>query len=651
MFEQRDRWLEELDEYTGRKETITWRAGRMPLTAIVDEISNACADARQHTGQQVRDWRSIASDLDEAATWIGPQLQTLVGPKATVVYQTIMNRLLVPKTNGRGYNLEDSVRPVIAGQVDTLAKALEPDDALVAAWSDLVEACRDTDYAKYPHERVAYLRDTLVGLSDLRRQGRWFWSPMSTAVKVLFGYASSVRDAQVMVGDPVDPITPENFNAPTNLTDSELATLAERCIVQTPATGDYVVWFRIHPAFVKGYECMTHGNVTFYDAQQLASALCDHERARETFSVVPEELLTEKIRELQLSNDMDEFSGFEYLPQLAYARVAVDRVERHRAVEMARLYLDTVLAVAGAPEEMWQVLSGTLLFGDGSYNPRPTEWGPKHPMPNPVFFQNDYFSTNLSEMTADGFLITSERAQQLQPVLALLNALTSVPREDPQAIVTAAVRAIEHCNTWVAPHEKYSWYAFAEEYLFDEFAVIALANRIGHDVFAAVVQHRPDRTPGASDDPALRAIQDDIEESGWGSRIDVRKALPHMGTLRRSYSKHWLVRQLSETDDILRSTTALGSSFDAEFRLLNARVGRLTRSRNAAIHGGTLSTAACESIADFALAMGRSALNTVIRAIVTGETVSMYATRQRDQYRRRIDNLRRGGDLKYLFSS
>ncbi|MBF6072575.1 hypothetical protein IU436_26885 [Nocardia farcinica] len=44
MFEQRDRWLEELDEYTGRKETITCTAGRMPLTAIVDEISNACDD-------------------------------------------------------------------------------------------------------------------------------------------------------------------------------------------------------------------------------------------------------------------------------------------------------------------------------------------------------------------------------------------------------------------------------------------------------------------------------------------------------------------------------------------------------------------------------------------------------------------------------
>ncbi|WP_280297085.1 hypothetical protein [Nocardia abscessus] len=649
MFEQRDRWLEELDEYTGRKDSITCTAGRMPLTAIVDEIANACADAREHTGQQIRDWQSMASDLSEAVDWVGPKLDSLVASKATAVHQTIMNQLLVTK-NGK-VHLDDSIRPAVAGQVGTLAAALDSDDALAAAWNDLVEACHDIDYAKYPQERVAYLRDTLVGLSDLRRQGRWFWSPMSTAVKVLFGYASSVRDAKRQLGDTVDPTTwADDIDKSTTLTDSELATLAERCIVQTPSTGDYVVWFRLHPAFVKSYECLTHGSVTFYGAQQLASALCDHERARKTFSVVPEELLTDEIREFQLSGETDEFAGFEYVPQLVYARVTVDGVERHRAVEMARLYLDTVLAVTGVPEKMWEVLDGTLLFGDNSYHPQPVDWGPKRPMPDPVFFENEFFSHNLSEMTADSFLITHKGAQQLEPVLALLAALKSVPREDPQAIVMAAVRAIEHCNTWVAPLGRYRWYAFAEEYLFDEYAVTALARRVGRDVFAAVIKYRPDRTPGAPDDPALWVIKQDIEDSGWSSRIDLRKSLPHLGTLRKIYAMHWLIRQLSETDDILRSTTALGSSFDAEFRLLDARVNRLTRSRNAAIHGGTLSTAACESIADFALTMGRNALNTVIRSIVTGEAVSTYATRQRDQYRRRIDNLRQGGDLKSLFS-
>ena len=133
-----------------------------------------------------------------------------------------------------------------------------------------------------------------------------------------------------------------------------------------------MVWFRLHPAFVKSVPCVTHGDVTFYDAQTLASALTDHERARELFDVVPEELLTDEIRDLQLSGKVDDCVGFEYDPQLVYARVTVRDVERHRAVEAARMHLDTVLAVVGVHDGMWKVLDGTLFFDDEpSYFPAP----------------------------------------------------------------------------------------------------------------------------------------------------------------------------------------------------------------------------------------------------------------------------------------
>jgi hypothetical protein len=47
MFEQQERWLEELREYTDRKEAVTCRSGYMPLTAITQEIADACADTRE----------------------------------------------------------------------------------------------------------------------------------------------------------------------------------------------------------------------------------------------------------------------------------------------------------------------------------------------------------------------------------------------------------------------------------------------------------------------------------------------------------------------------------------------------------------------------------------------------------------------------
>jgi hypothetical protein len=76
--------------------------------------------------------------------------------------------------------------------------------------------------------------------------------------------------------------------------------------------------------------CVTHGDVTFYEAQALASLLIHHDRARELFDVMPEELLTDEIRDLQRSGKVDDHTGFEYAPQLVYARVTVHDVERHR---------------------------------------------------------------------------------------------------------------------------------------------------------------------------------------------------------------------------------------------------------------------------------------------------------------------------------
>ncbi|PJK19469.1 hypothetical protein CSX11_26355 [Mycobacterium goodii] len=247
-------------------------------------------------------------------------------------------------------------------------------------------------------------------------------------------------------------------------------------------------------------------------------------------------------------------------------------------------------------------------------------------------------------------MITAEAAEKLQPVLRLQTALTTTPRSDPEALVMAAVRAIEHCNRWAAPLAGHKWYAFADEYLFDEYTVTAFARRAVGDVFAAVVQHVPDRTPGARIPTELATIIGAVTESGWGLRVDRQKALDHVTALKRIYAGHWLARQLNETDDILSSSAALASAFAVERQRQQARVARLTRSRNAAIHGGPLSTSACDSIADFAANIARKALNTAVRATVAGQAVDVYAAAQRDEYRQRSKNLTSGGDLKNLFA-
>jgi hypothetical protein len=650
VFQQHDRWLEELLEYTHRKESITCTSGHMPLPAILQEIADACADPQQHDRMQIYDWQSRASDLADALDWIGPELKALVDVMGQPILQAIANDLLAPGPNG-GARLDDTKRPVVDAANSVLFASIGGDDMLLAAWRDLIAACRDTDHTRYPHERVAFLRDTVVALSEHRKQDRVHWDPIATAANVLVGYQGSVRLAQTMVGDPPDATAPRDPQAKSTLTAAELVDLGERCVVVPPATGDYVVWFRLAPAFVRSASCVSHDNLTFYDAQMLASALAaDPQEVRKLFDVVPEELLTDAVRELQRSGQITEHVGFEYEPQLVYARVVVLGVERHHATAAARRHLDAVLAVVGVYDNMWKVLGGTLLFDGRPSHIPPARWGLKEPRPEPVFFENDHFTTDLGEMTAAGHMVTAVAASLLQPILRLQEALTSTPPSDPEAVVMAAVRAIEHCNRWTAPLARHKWYAFVAEYFFDEYTVTAFARRAIGDVFAAVVQNVPDRSPGAHIPAELAAIIEQVTESGWGLRIDREKALEHVAALKQIYAGHWLVRQLNETNDILSSSTTLGAAFEVERQQLERRVARLTRSRNAAIHGGTLSTAACDSIADFAAVIARKALNTAVRATIAGQAVDAYAAAQRDEFRLRSQNLTSGGDLKNLFT-
>lgn len=322
----------------------------------------------------------------------------------------------------------------------------------------------------------------------------------------------------------------------------------------------------------------------------------------------------------------------------------------HRAVETARMHLDSVLAVVGVHEHMWKVLGGHLFFDGSAWNPLAARWGLKQPRPETVFYQNDHFARDLADFTADGHLITAETAHQLQPALRLSSALKNTPRADSEAIVMASVRAIEHCTTWTAPTGGHRWYAFINEYLTDGYTLRAFAQRVVLDVFAAAQQYLPDRTPGATPPRELAAIQEDIIlDGGWGTRIDSPKTIAHVATLRGIYANHWLARRLAESDDILSSPAAISTAFDGERRRVDARVKRLTRSRKAAIHGGPLSEAACGTITDCAVTLAQEALNTTIWAIVTGQQLAAYAASRRDEHRQRILNLKNGGDLANLF--
>ena len=85
---------------------------------------------------------SLASDLSDALDWVGPELQALVAAPGQAIHQAITNGLLVPR-QGRRRTLDDTKRPMVDAATAALTAILGGDNLLVAAWRDLVAACRN----------------------------------------------------------------------------------------------------------------------------------------------------------------------------------------------------------------------------------------------------------------------------------------------------------------------------------------------------------------------------------------------------------------------------------------------------------------------------------------------------------------------------
>lgn len=647
IFDQRERWLEELREYVRKDATVICEVGYMSLPAITEEIAEAALDPKPHGGQQKNDWISRAGDLDDSLSWVGPELAALVTAAVHDLHDPITSELLTGRSKP---SVDDSKRPVVAQKAAALGVLLDRDDALVAAWRDLIAACKNPDHTAFPTDRVKYLRDTVFALCHRRKQDPGAFGQLQTARNVLRGSDRMVRRAQHDLGDDVEPSELEN-GADSPLTLDELQSLSERRIVAPSRIGDYVVWFRIDHAFVKGGYCATHGAVTFYPAMSLAGALTNHDSAREFYAVVPEELLIEQVREIQLSDEgPTEYRGFEHKPGIVYARVEVSRVERHLAKSRARTLLDAILKVIGTSENTWEVLGGSLLFGEGEpFFYHSLDWGRKHELiSHKLDYTNDYFTASLKDLNSQGVTITADAAEALLPVLQLQDELRNAPTTNPEAVVRAAVRAIEHCNTWTE-RPSLQWTKFVTKYLLDFYTVEKFAHRAVADVFQAAVAHVPDHSPSATPVPELRDIAEDIRENKWDGPIVRAKTVAHTAALRRIYQDHWLARSLAELDDTLATPTALAAAFAEETQRVEACTARLCRTRNAAIHGGPVSAAACETIAEFARRIAGMALSNAIEAVVDGVDVEPHTRARRTRYRTRVENLTQLGDLENLW--
>jgi hypothetical protein len=256
---------------------------------------------------------------------------------------------------------------------------------------------------------------------------------------------------------------------------------------------------------------------------------------------------------------------------------------------------------------------------------------------------------DIERMVRSASSLTAQSIHALQDAIDLTAALKAASNEGPQATVMAAVRAMEHVNVWTTAGVKH-WADFASAYFKKAQSRVRLVEFISYFTRNAV-ERVPDYRPGAPTIRELAELSSKLTTSGphGHGAFHVRAAADEVSTLKAICADHWLARGLGELETVLATPAAMYARLEEYGRRFDRHLGRLKRLRNAAIHGGPVSVAGCQSVTVFAYNLGHQVLNEAMAALLTGGDVSSHLEGYRADHIDRYERVRTTGDVDALF--
>lgn len=623
---------------------ITSTGAVMTLPAASADLKDWITDDRRFVSQQHDDWMQVMGDFSASVKATGPKLARRVEPM-TMQIESLLPRLIsptdtepitsptasflrkflprsvsnriaqpidsllhdvaphgLPAEETHQYTISADVQAHISQLLDQLDTALATDDAIIDTWHDLRTSA---DNIKRTGEDVAFRRDTLCAIAQRRKLN-------------VLGPFGVFADLSRLVNDSADAIQeeldreagrdhfPSVNQEPSGDPLWRRLQLCENVLTREPHRGDCVIWLRLEPASVPQNE-VTHGQVTFYNAAFLSSAIGDPGVANR-FKVPPSELLNlppKVAADLRAGDDAWESDW-----RMAYARVELPGVEVHAAEARAGALVEALIAVNHAEQNTWRLMNGSILFVDGDASSL-LSWGPKENEPDMYYPGNDRLAHDVELMAPNNRTLDAESLHKLQDAVLISTTLKIAEQESPQATVMAAVRAIEHANTWTTGGKK-DWPDFASHYF--KKAPSEIEKFIGHH-----------------------------------EMYNRRVAADHVAELHRIYSEHWLRRGLGELERTLATPAGMAENLEEQGRAFDRQLGRLKRLRNSALHGGPISDAGCESVSGFALALGHRCLNEAMKALLTGSDIPSHMDEYREDSLARYDLIQQTGDIDAFF--
>lgn len=641
LIRQHEPWVEELSVQLQFDGLITGNGSVLTLPAATSDLLDWVGDQRAFLPVQHDDWQQVIGDYRDSLESSGPKIrETVSAPIAAT--NALLGDLISSSSNPDGsvtYQMDSAARVDLLAALQQLAAALASEEAMIAAWRDLVRTCERRGRMV---DEVSFRRDTLWAVAAARGLDGGRFGIFRDVREVLTDDAEAVKREQCRAaGIDYHPSLPEW--QPSGLKAWERLPLCEQILTRPPAKADCIVWLRLEPTHLPQYE-VTHGDVTFYNASYL-SAHIGHPELAGHFQVPPMEVLSPpEIPPLVGEGEVE----WEDEWNMAYARVVLRDTQIHDAEAQARTLIEALKVVNHAEPGAWQILGGCILFVNGERSPY--SWGPKDDVRyHPYYPENDRLGRDIERMQYRSYELTAQSIHALQDAIDLLAALKLSSKEGPQATVMAAVRAVEHVNVWTSGGGMH-WADFASFYFKKAHARVRFVEFLGYFTRNAV-ERVPDYRPGAPAIPQLNKLRAKLSVMtpyGHGA-FDVRQGVDHVATLKGIYGDHWLARGLGEVETAVSTPAAMYARLDYYCRRFERHLRRLKRLRNAGIHGGPVSPVACQSVSTFAYNLGHQILNEAIAALMTGSDVRSHIENYRADHIERYERVQAARDVDALF--
>lgn len=541
--------------------------------------------------------RSAATDVRAALAVSGSAIDELVGEH---LKQFSVENVITEASDGVPLSCD-------VGALVEARTLLISDPGLRAIWSDLIasasgemtqtvrmhldglerlDACRGGDVTQRFRAIAGILQDRLLDVEDARS---WF-DP---------GRRCGVRDLGAVI------------TATAGLSVSDRIELSADVVLSASLEADYVVWLAIERASMP-QGVLTVGSTRFFDSRLVTESLKQppHERSRQ---------LPAEIRMPEYLPDVFPFGQTTLLARLDMGRRKGDFVTRD-----ARRRLLTILAPADRVfANDWKVAPGSATFTNG----RLAGWSTFQDLESLSTFHLDNVAIDWLRETGQTLeaLLPPEPNGELDHLLQLVEWDAAHHSSDSLTTVLLSIRAIE---TISQRHlDGSSWQQLLRRYV-PHFCWSRLKAEVGETAGHALYAY--EQNPLQQRQERLRAIfLETVGHRGTATTTNLALFVDHLPELIDLWTFEEplrpdpvMVRRAVRVADLRHKHSLWTNAATFERALADSaadaerQIGRLSRLRNAAQHGGPIPTASVESVAPLANRARRQVLLDMLHGLL-----------------------------------